>query len=314
MLVQIHLRAAKLGNISPSAWRRKKSNPYAKIVLLSPANDGSNNILGYTEVIHNTLSPVWSTIFSLEHDTNTAWTPLRISIHDSRSTVESSPHGNGRMKNSNESSVLPRAVVPATPMGDDGKMGEIDLEVGDVLSMEGGCEREFKLNEGGSLFVHITPSNKNPTARSPIVSGLLTSQIRGLDFKNIESGILGLGAIDPYFELSKRYHDPSTGNSRWQLVYRSEYIHNIVNPYWDAFQLDLEKLCHGDLRRELKITVYDYEKKSAHRWFGEADVTVEELMESVTKGGNASRENALRVIDRDGDVVGLLVVLKADVS
>jgi hypothetical protein len=149
MLVQIHLRAAKLGNISPSAWRRKKSNPYAKIVLLSPANDGSNNILGYTEVIHNTLSPVWSTIFSLEHDTNTAWTPLRISIHDSRSTVESSPHGNGRMKNSNESSVLPRAVVPATPMGDDGKMGEIDLEVGDVLSMEGGCEREFKLNEGG---------------------------------------------------------------------------------------------------------------------------------------------------------------------
>jgi hypothetical protein len=165
-----------------------------------------------------------------------------------------------------------------------------------------------------SLFVHITPSNQNPTARSPIVSGLLTSQIRGLDFKNIESGILGLGAIDPYFELSKRYHDPSTGNSRWQLVYRSEYIHNIVNPYWDAFQLDLEKLCHGDLRRELKITVYDYEKKSAHRWFGEADVTVEELMESVTKGGNASRENALRVIDRDGDVVGLLVVLKADVS
>lgn len=154
MLVQIHLRAAKLGNISPSSWRRKKSNPYAKIVFLSPdkTTDGSN-VLGYTEVIHNNLSPVWSTIFTLDHNENTAWTPLRISIHDSRGTVESSPHGNGRMKNSNESSVLPRVVSQAIPLGDDGKMGEIDLEVGDVLSMEGGCEREFKLNEGGRYVI-----------------------------------------------------------------------------------------------------------------------------------------------------------------
>lgn len=165
-----------------------------------------------------------------------------------------------------------------------------------------------------SLFVYITPSVQNTNARSPLTSGIFTAQLRGLDFKNIESGILGLGAIDPYFELSKRYHDPSTGNTRWQLVYRSEYIHNIVNPYWDAFQLDLEKLCHGDLRRELKISVYDYEKKSAHRWIGETEVTAEELMESVTRGGNANREHALKVQDEKGDVIGLIVVLKADVG
>ena len=164
-----------------------------------------------------------------------------------------------------------------------------------------------------SLFVHITPSIRNST-KSTLANGLFTAQFRGLDFKNIESGILGLGAIDPYFELSKRYHDPSTGNIRWQLVYRSEYIHNIINPYWDAFQLDLEKLCHGELRRELKITVYDYEKKSAHRKLGEAEVTVEELMESVTRRGNASREHSLRILDKKGYVVGLIVVLKADVS
>lgn len=82
----------------------------------------------------------------MEHDEIAAWTPLRISIHDSRST----PSNEGRMKTSNnESSVLPRAVLQATPMEDDGKMGEIDLEVGDVLSTSGACEREFKLNEGG---------------------------------------------------------------------------------------------------------------------------------------------------------------------
>lgn len=78
--------------------------------------------------------------------------------------------------------------------------------------------------------------------------------------------------------------------------------------------MDLEKLCHGELGREIKITVLDYEKKSAHRWLGEVEVTVEELIESVTRGGNASRENALRVKDEKGDDVGLLVVLKAEVS
>jgi len=170
----------------------------------------------------------------------------------------------------------------------------------------------FQICTFNSLFVHITPSIHSNFQESAI-SGLFTAQLRGLDFQNIESGLLGLGAIDPYFELSKRYHNPSNGTERWQIVYRSEYIHNVINPYWDPFQLDLTKLCHGEVRRELKITVYDYETMSAHRKLGETKVTVEEFMESVTTGGNASREDALRVVDEEGDVVGLLVVLKAQV-
>ena len=157
---------------------------------------------------------------------------------------------------------------------------------------------------------------QNSTARSPLVSGNFTCQLRGLDFKNIESGILNLGAIDPYFELSKKYFNPSNGSTHWQVVYRSEYIHNIINPYWDMFQLDLDELCNGEITtKELRITVYDYEKKSAHRFLGEVEgVTVQELVNSVTRGGNASRELALRVLDEKGGVVGLVVVLKAEVS
>jgi Ca2+-dependent lipid-binding protein len=168
-----------------------------------------------------------------------------------------------------------------------------------------------------SLFVHITPSIQNTTrndtsSKTTPITGIFTAQIRGLDFKNIESGILGLGAIDPYFELSKLYK--GSGDARWHLVYRSEHIHNIINPYWDAFQLDLDKLCHGDVKRELKIAVFDYEKKSSDRYLGEVEVSVDELMKSVTKGGNACREFALRVLDKKEEVVGLLVVLKAEVS
>jgi hypothetical protein len=192
-------------------------------------------------------------------------------------------------------------------------MGEVDVEVGEILSMDG-QERKCVLNEGGWLYVHVTPSVPTQYRGGHLVSGVFHAQIRGLDFKNIESGLLGLGAIDPYFELSKRYHEPKSGVTRWHLVYRSESIHNIINPYWDPFQIDISRLCHGDLNRELKLSVYDYEKKSSNRWLGEVEVTVEELMGSVTRGGNASRDGALRIVDGKGDVVGLVVVLKAEVS
>ena len=42
-------------------------------------------------------------------------------------------------------------------------------------------------------------------------------------------------------------------------------------------------------------------------------MSVEELQQSLTPGGNANRENALRVENMAEDVVGLLVVLKADI-
>lgn len=43
--------------------------------------------------------------------------------------------------------MLPRRILQAVPMESDGKMGEVDLEVADVLT--GGGEREFALHEGG---------------------------------------------------------------------------------------------------------------------------------------------------------------------
>ena len=76
----------------------------------------------------------------------------------------------------------------------------------------------------------------------------------------------------------------------------------------------VDTLCHGEGRRDLKITVFDYEKKSRHRWMGEKEVTMDQLVKSVTRGGNACREDVLMLIEKKGDVVGLLVVLKADVS
>jgi len=245
------------------------------------------------------------TIFTLEHDESKDWTPLRITIHDG--IAENAFHR--AKENISRNGSQPNTVLPLpSRSGREGtKMGEVDVEVGGILRMDG-QETKLALNEGGSLFVHITKSQQGSD------TGMFTCHIRGLDIKNIESGLLGLRAIDPYFELSKKFVDPDHGISRWHVVYRSEHILNSINPYWNPFEIDVDRLCNGDCPgKELKIAVWDHENWGEDRWLAEVEVSVAELQKSVTKGGNASRDNALRVEDANEEVMGLLVVLKAGV-
>ena len=100
---------------------------------------------------------------------------------------------------------------------------------------------------------------------------------------------------------------------RWIPVYRSEHIPNIINPNWQPFGIDLEKLCHGNATKSLKIGVWDYQHRRSNRWLGEVEVSVEMLQKCVTKGGNACREDALSILDEEQDEIGLIVVLKADI-
>lgn len=201
----------------------------------------------------------------------------------------------------------------------DPKMGQVDIEIGEILTCQG-QEKEIDLIEGGKLFVHITTSTQGSSSSSSDSGGggVFHCQIRGLDCMNIESGLLGLGAVDPYYIISKKYNDVQSGITRWYVVYQSEYIHDIINPYWKPFTLDLERFCNNDWTKPLKIAIYDHEMYGTDRWLGEVDTSVEELISSVAKCGNADRENALRVVavdEEDGkeDLRALLVILKADV-
>ena len=173
------------------------------------------------------------------------------------------------------------------------------------------------LRQFPSLYVHITQSEethwKSDQRGQSSVTGEFHCHLRGLDIENIEKGILGLGAIDPYFTLSKKYTDHQHGITRWIKVYQSEHIPNIINPYWHPFKIDLEPLCHGNLSKELKLTIWDHERATKDRWLGECNVSVEWLRKSVTQRGNASREGALSILNEEQEVKGLIVVLKADI-
>ena len=59
--VQINLYAAKLRNVA--GLGKGKSDPYAVVTLLAGDSSERPRVLGKTEVIKNSLSPVWTTSF-----------------------------------------------------------------------------------------------------------------------------------------------------------------------------------------------------------------------------------------------------------
>jgi len=269
--------------------------------------------VGKTEVVYNNLNPNWTTIFIVEHDEGQAWTPLKIALYDSQSFAGKSSKIN--RQNFSDSMAIPNNPLqtPSLYKSTDPMMGQVNVEVGGILGMEG-QESKLELDEGGCIYVHITESMDTQSAcpTRDLSTGEFHCHIRGLDLENIEKGILGLGAIDPYFELSRKYTDHQHGITRWICVYRSEHVPNIINPYWNPFRIDLEKLCHGNISKELKIAVWDHES-GRDRWVGECEVNVEWLQKSVTKGGNASREDAISLLNEGQEEIGLLCVLKADI-
>ena len=59
------------------------------------------------------------------------------------------------------------------------------------------------------IFVDIQESVQGPSR------GYMKLHLRGLDIKNVEPGLLGLGRSDPFFEISKKNSDHASGVVRW---------------------------------------------------------------------------------------------------
>lgn len=166
--------------------------------------------------------------------------------------------------------------------------------------------------------------------------------LRGLDIKNIEPGLLGLGRSDPFFEIRKKSADHASGVVRWSPVYRSEHIFNHLNPYWKPFSIGLEEvrmirgwqmrlrpfgtdcdersfscfalqLCHCDLDWPIRVTVMDWERNGKHRPIGQIETTPRGLQERLAVRGNADRVNAFDIVHDDQITsMGLICVLKVE--
>mmetsp|Transcript_2313 Transcript_2313/g.4681 ORF Transcript_2313/g.4681 Transcript_2313/m.4681 type:complete len:120 (-) Transcript_2313:668-1027(-) len=113
------------------------------------------------------------TIFTLEHDESKDWTPLRITIHDG--IAENAFHR--AKENISRNGSQPNTVLPLpSRSGREGtKMGEVDVEVGGILRMDG-QETKLALNEGGrlvrfaaSLYFGLGFSDSRPTSMLHVI-------------------------------------------------------------------------------------------------------------------------------------------------
>lgn len=88
------------------------------------------------------------------------------------------------------------------------------------------------------------------------------------------------------------------------------------NPVFEPLSIGLEELCYCNAKWPLKITIMDWQRNGKHREIGSVETTVANIMERVSKRGNADREHAL-VVSEDyatGGNCGLIVVISAKVS
>jgi hypothetical protein len=108
---------------------------------------------------------------------------------------------------------------------------------------------------------------------------------------------------DPFFELSRKVD--AAGGQSWDNIYRSEEIHNNLNPEWKETAIDLAVLCGGDLDLPLHVSVFDHESSGKHKAMGELQVTVNGL-------AAASRRNEPLKLQQKGKDTGMIYVEKAD--
>lgn len=229
--------------------------------------------------IKGDLNPVWPEVFIAEYDEALKWMPVKVQIFDK------------------------------TSKGSDILIGEVHFEVTEVMGeQKNGQQKTIGVTTGGSVVVHVTESVQGSQ------TGTLTCQLRALDLDNIDSGFFGLGAIDPFFELSRKYFDADEGFTGWHVVHRSKHILNTINPLWEEFNVDFERLCGGNLDSSIKITLSTYKNNCKHVTLGSYEMTVKQLLASVSLRGNADRHSglALRAPEKEQDVIGLIIVLKAD--
>ena len=110
---------------------------------------------------------------------------------------------------------------------------------------------------------------------------------------------------DPFFELSRKVD--AAGGLAWDNVYRSEEIHNNLNPDWKETAIDLAILCGGNPDLPLLLSVFDYESSGKHKPMGELQVSVNGLVA-------ASQRNEALKLQQKGKVTGMVHVVKANMS
>ena len=187
-------------------------------------------------------------------------------------------------------------------------MGSAMFEIGQVLGSRGNTKAK-RLRNGGTLYARVTAAPSSAGRK-------LHVSLRGVQLKNLER----FGKSDPFLEMSAKV-PAADSRLAWLPVYRSKHIMSQLNPKWEPFSVDLDRVCgeHGnDFCRPIRISVWDWKKNGKHQPMGSFETTVDGLIARQASGGSGdvasvdtSRAFALR---QNGKECGRIVVTTAKVG
>lgn len=176
--------------------------------------------------------------------------------------------------------------------GENISMGSVVFEVGHVLGSRGSISSKTIKGNKGLITLKIEKPEKD--------TGKLKLKMSGIKFKNFD-GLFNKS--DPFFEFRKK--DAGAVGSNWNVVHRSSYIKNDLNPDWQEEILDLNNLCNGNLDELIILSVYDHEGDGKHELMGEVQTSVNGLIAAKKTDGFEMK--------RKGKVTGRIVVHVAEV-
>jgi len=238
----------------------------------------TGEVLGHTETIKNNLNPRWTNCVTFDYEYESDMMIIISIVDDCSGKAEDIP------------------------------MGTVSVNLKDIYnSTSQGKPHIEQMDTVGSLTLWAQEYGES--------NDKIRLQFRALAVKNIEGSLLGLGRTDPFLEIYKKLYQ-SADNFRWQLVYRSKAVMNHLNPLWEEFQLSIEAFCDNDLKKEIKIELWDWQSKGKHRSVGYLETNIAEIIERKAVNGNADREKAFQFTSSENATskpVGQLVVLEAEV-
>jgi len=155
-------------------------------------------------------------------------------------------------------------------------LGSVEASLGEIVSLQSkGFSRKLD-GKGGSIIVLSEELSGN---KETVTLNFTASNLDKMDF---------FGKSDPYLEISR-----STECNQYVLVHRTEVVKNTLNPEWKQFRLEVRNLCNGDYHRDLKFSVYDWDRGGGHDYIGTFHSTLNRL-----KSGPGS-ENQYDVVNEE---------------
>lgn len=176
--------------------------------------------------------------------------------------------------------------------GENKSMGSAVFDIGAILGSKGSTKAKRMKDGKGTLFVRVEEVKSDGRKLKLKMSGLKLKNLDGFFNKS-----------DPFYELMKKDH--GLRGSEWNVVHRSSYIKDNLNPNWDLEYIDLGILCGGNLDEIFILSVYDHESSGKHELMGQFETSVNGLIQAKQSPGIP--------LMRKGKVRGTIVAHVAEV-